>query len=169
MPGFDQLVSALLRPDVPHDERIDANAEVLNQFIKDLEFPDGEEVESLPSDPVEGLDPRTLLRAVRHRQSSDADPHGDPVSQRVRHRRPRRRYLALPRKAVHRRLPHLLPFHCVVLHQLPPPPKQLGRFVGKAKHRLEARHLFRRPFARAGLESGSLSTISRARTFVSKR
>ena len=46
MPSFDQLVSASQRPDVPHDERIDANAEVLNQFIKGLEFPDREEVES---------------------------------------------------------------------------------------------------------------------------
>ena len=31
MPGFDQLVSASQRPDVPRDERIDLNAEVLNQ------------------------------------------------------------------------------------------------------------------------------------------
>ena len=46
MPGFDQLVSASQRPDVPHDERIDANAEVLNQFLKSLEFPDREEVAS---------------------------------------------------------------------------------------------------------------------------
>ena len=46
MPGFDQLVSALQRPDVPRDERIDLNAEVLNQFIKSLEFPDREEVEA---------------------------------------------------------------------------------------------------------------------------
>jgi hypothetical protein len=46
VPGFDQLVSASQRPDVPHDERIDLNAEVLNQFIKSLEFPDREEVES---------------------------------------------------------------------------------------------------------------------------
>jgi len=46
VPSFDQLVSASQRPDVPHDERIDTNAEVLNQFIKSLEFPDREEVES---------------------------------------------------------------------------------------------------------------------------
>jgi len=46
VPGFDQLVSASQRPDVPRDERIDLNAEVLNQFIKGLEFPDREEVDS---------------------------------------------------------------------------------------------------------------------------
>jgi hypothetical protein len=46
VPSFDQLVSASQRPDVPCDERIDANAEVFNQFIKGLEFPDREEVES---------------------------------------------------------------------------------------------------------------------------
>ena len=46
MPGFDQLVSASQRPDVPRDERVDLNAEVFNQFIKGLEFPDREEVES---------------------------------------------------------------------------------------------------------------------------